>query len=376
MYAVVPSPSHDLSRVADHDVIIVGAGLAGLTAAATLFSAGADVLVLEAAGRCGGRIRSVNSGAVPDALDATALADLGPTWVWPPYQPIATRWLERLHVNTFAQYNDGDGVLDGWSAHPQRGVLPGQDGMMRVVGGPRSLIHALIQQLPPDRLRVGAPVSHLEPRDGAVQVTLGLGEIRSARHVIVSAPLRVAATHIAMPALDATVQRDMQCVPTWMSAQAKAVALYVRPFWREAGLSGRIASRIGPLFEAHDHTPANASIGAIFGFVQWTPEQRQRDPDGLRAAIVAQLVRCLGVEAGTPMAIHIEDWSINPRICVASDISDTPQHPSLAPTSVRQLHWDGMLQFAVSESAEVSPGLIEGALAAGERAAQRAIRER
>ncbi len=359
--------------MANHDVIIVGAGLAGLTAAAVLSAAGADVLVLEAQHRYGGRIRSVNAGPVPDAPDATSLADLGPTWVWPPYQPVVARWLERLRIETFAQYSDGDGVLDGWSAQPQRGVLPSQDGMVRLVGGPRSLISAMVGQLSPDRLRLGAAVTHIEPVYGGARVIVAHGPSVTARHVVVSVPLRVAAAQISMPALGASVLHDMQRVPTWMAAQAKAVVLYDRPFWRDAGLSGRIASRTGPLFEAHDHTPPDESFGAIFGFVQWTPEQRRRDSGRLRAAIVAQLVRCLGPGAGSPTAVHVEDWATNPRTCVASDISDTPQHPALAPMSVRQLHWNGALQFAVSESADVSPGLIEGALAVGERAARRAV---
>jgi monoamine oxidase len=339
-----------------------------------LLAQGTDVLVLEAAERCGGRIRSVNSGAVPDALEATALADLGPTWVWPPYQPAVTRWLARLHVETFPQYNHGDGVLDGWSAQTQRGVLPSQEGMMRVVGGPRSLIRSLVDGLPPARLRVGMVSTHLEPRGSGVRVTIANGEAHTARRVIVAVPLRVAATQIAMPALDATVLRDMQRVPTWMAAQAKAVVLYDRPFWREGGLSGRIASRVGPLFEAHDHTPADGSVGAIFGFVQWTPEQRQRDPQGLRTAIVAQLTRCLGPNAGSPMALHVEDWATHPYICTSADVGEAPQHPDIAPLSVREPQWHGALQFAVSETAEISPGLIEGALVAGERAARGVLR--
>jgi monoamine oxidase len=356
------------------DIIVVGAGLAGLTAALTLHDAGADVLVLEAADQLGGRIRGVTRDAVVKTVHEDALADLGPTWVWPPYQPVAQRWLDRLHLAPFAQYAAGDSVLDGWSTLPQRGVLPTQEGMTRVVGGPWSFIRAIAGLLPSDSVRTGMRVTHVDPLTDAVRVRTHTGEQHTARRVIIAAPLRAVADQVSMPALDTSVLRDMQRVPTWMAAQAKAVVFYERAFWREAGLCGRIASRVGPLFEAHDHTPANEALGAIFGFVQWSPEQRRGDPEGLRRAIVEQLVRCLGPDARAPLAVHVEDWATNPLICGARDIAELPQHPTVVGASLRAAHWNGMLRFAVSECADVSPGLIEGALHRGEQAARQAMR--
>ena len=78
-------------KAEDHlhcEVAIIGGGLSGLIACNILVSAGVDANIFEAADRLGGRIHSVR-----DQSTGNYLADLGPTWVWPEYQPIAAKWL-------------------------------------------------------------------------------------------------------------------------------------------------------------------------------------------------------------------------------------------------------------------------------------------
>jgi len=78
---VVPPPaSSPLSGQANsgaaerHDVIVVGAGLAGLTTARALMAHGHDVLVVEATGRIGGR-------AFTDGTSFSIPVDLGAAWI-------------------------------------------------------------------------------------------------------------------------------------------------------------------------------------------------------------------------------------------------------------------------------------------------------
>jgi ABC-type Mn2+/Zn2+ transport system ATPase subunit len=245
--------------------------------------------------------------------------------------------------------------------------LPGQHGMARINGGPQVLVDGLLAQLPAGVLRTGQCVTAISQDSSGVEVEAG-AETFSALQVIVAAPLRVACSTIRFsPALAASLVQDMQATPTWMSVHAKAVVVYETAFWREAGLSGRIASRAGPLVEAHDLCGADGTPAAIFGFVGWPHDQRARHRAHMREEITSQLARCFGSKAANPLHFHVEDWADNPQICTPQDKTGAMPHPDVASPLLRQAH--GRVQFAVSETSDVSPGLIEGAFAAGMRAA-------
>lgn len=87
----------------DADVIIIGAGVAGLTAARALTQAGASVLVLEARDRVGGRTLSQPVGG--------DIVDLGGQWVGP-HQRHVLRMLDELGLQRFSQFHHGTKVLD------------------------------------------------------------------------------------------------------------------------------------------------------------------------------------------------------------------------------------------------------------------------
>ena len=356
------------------DVVVIGAGLSGLTAAAVLRESGADVLVIEAEAQIGGRIQ-----ALLDPDNSQYLADLGPTWVWPKYQPVVDKWIKSLGLETYEQFNDGDAVILGYGPVPLRQPLPGQEGMVRIVAGPSAFIETLSKGIDAASIRTSTPVIGVR-EDGSerVSVFLASGEIVTAERVLISIPLRVAAVNLEMPWAPQALIDAMRRTPTWMSTHAKAIALYDRPFWRDARLAGRIASRTGPLLEAHDHSGANGSPAAIFGFVGWPPEIRKQDPERLRRAILNQLAECFGPSAADPIDLVVQDWATNRNIVTDIDLSQPPTHPEVGPDILRQAHLGGRVRFAVSEVSEVSPGLIEGALAAGERVArevQASVRE-
>lgn len=99
------------------DVIVVGAGISGLTAAWRLALAGRQVKVLEANKRVGGRTlnHSFASGEV---------VEVGGQWVGPTQERIHSL-LSELNLSTYPQWNQGDNLtLFGGRLKPYRGTIP------------------------------------------------------------------------------------------------------------------------------------------------------------------------------------------------------------------------------------------------------------
>jgi monoamine oxidase len=84
------------------DVVVVGAGLAGLTAARKVAAAGKSVVVLEAQDRVGGRTLNEDIGG-------GEVADLGGTFIGPTQNHIAAL-VKELGIGTFPTYYKGNNV--------------------------------------------------------------------------------------------------------------------------------------------------------------------------------------------------------------------------------------------------------------------------
>ena len=93
-----------MGDVREADVVVVGAGLAGLTAARELTAAGASVVVLEARERVGGR-------TLNEPLGDGQVVEVGGQWIGPTQDRLAAL-AETLGVDTYPTYHRGEHLVE------------------------------------------------------------------------------------------------------------------------------------------------------------------------------------------------------------------------------------------------------------------------
>ena len=450
------------------DVVVAGAGYAGLRAARDLVAAGLDVVVVEARDRVGGRVFT-------EETPSGAVVDQGGQWIGPTQDRLQAL-ADECAVATFPTWVDGSNLeLRAGELHPFSGLVPTSDpdGSADTVATLLDL-DLLAAEVPPDRpwdhpdagfldgitlsewvataaetevarslvataalavfgcgpeelsllyvlgyahgggsmsslIRTTGGAQERRFAGGAQQMALhlaaGLGDrvvldapvvgvVHDAAGVTVTAgrmgadgvrsPWRVAARRlvVAMPpavqgriAFDPPLPgaRDQLAQRAPMGSVTKVHAVYDRPFWRDAGLSGQVVADAGLLRATFDDSPADGSHGVLMGFVAGPADRRAESlgADGRRAACLEELARAFGPEAARPVEVTEQRWSAEPYTrggpvaCLGPGVL-TGCGDSLR-TPVGPIHWAG------TETATVWSGYIEGALESGERAAAEVV---
>lgn len=412
-----------------HDVIIIGAGFAGLSAALDLARRGKDVVVLEARDRVGGRVESqvnglgerVDTGGQFACDDMANVMELlrahGHTLSSPSFAgrdvsvpPLAEATLARVGRGAMAireRYNgllpddeavadlsvadwlarqpDGDdektgfrSMIEGLWCHPLEDVPLWHliDNDRRITNEqfelqhfPARTMHALADDLAAEldgRVRLSTPATRIEWSADGVAVTTPAGEVE-ARAAIVALPPSMAARLDYAPALPAPLTRALS---VWRSgAVIKLLIRYRRAFWRDRGLSGVVMFRepVG-LFACDTGTAERPMLSGFVGgpsALEW----RGRGEQGIRDGFLAYLTQALGSEATQPLDMLVRDWSYDQWSGGAySDLimdMDARDAEAVIAAGAPPLH------FACSEISPEYPGYIEGAIVAGRRVAGR-----
>ncbi len=352
------------------DIAIVGGGLAGLYLAYLLNQQGMSFQLLEAKPHLGGRIVSL-----PASKDSDLGLDLGPTWFWP-HQRRIQQLLDDLDIPWFEQYIKGEALYQlEQNAGAQRvsGGMPMTS--YRIYGGMKSLINTLQNVLTAGDIGLSCSVNSLEQSSEEWTINFDRSGAESqsesvimAKQVVLAVPPRVLLNALPMKNyLSPELCQKLANTSTWMAAQAKFVASYKTPFWREAGLSGDVFSRVGPLMEIHDSSAGVDEAYALFGFVGIPSQSRKQFPDdAMMQLCLRQLADIFGDQALSPEAMYFKDWSKDVYVATEQDLNEPPAHPHLYLAPHQKELARNKLSFVGTEYASEEAGYLEGALASAE----------
>ena len=177
----------------DVPIVIVGGGLSGLYAAFLLEQKGIAYRLLEARDTLGGRIAVAKSSGmthakpavfdkkaadndpsnkVSDNTESNNVFDLGPSWFWPDYQPQLSSLIESLNLSRFAQFEEGDMMVERAADQPPVRMqgYKSTPPSMRLVGGMAALIEALYARLDTRCIMTNQTVRQLTKTDGHIEV--------------------------------------------------------------------------------------------------------------------------------------------------------------------------------------------------------------
>jgi monoamine oxidase len=118
------------------DVVVVGAGMAGLYAAQTLKKAGKSVVILEASHRVGGRVLNLQVG--PGKND---VSEAGAQWINSD-ERIIQKLMKRFNLKTYQNYTKGDSslIIDGQVSRFSGTTIPKLPGR-----GTQELVKAILR---------------------------------------------------------------------------------------------------------------------------------------------------------------------------------------------------------------------------------------
>ncbi|MGI9262080.1 MAG: flavin monoamine oxidase family protein, partial [Woeseiaceae bacterium] len=339
----------------DTKVVVVGGGLAGLSLADKLAQNQQDFLLLEAEEQLGGRILTEEI--------AGGHFDLGPAWFWPG-QTRMESLIASLGLQYFEQYSEGDMIFQDPTGASRRFDFGTMANSYRVKGGMGALISGLNARLPQSSVRTSATVTELQKQDAGVRVLYDSDagqESVLAERVVLAVPPRVLANTIRYsPELTSETLSEMSRIPTWMAGQAKIVAVYDQPYWRNAGLSGDGSSQKGPMVEIHDASPADGGPYALFGFVGYLAAARAQLGTELVDRARSQLVEMFGQELASPVEIRLKDWAQVSTIAAEPDRIGSSHHSVYGSTRSLKEFWSGNVILSPSEMGEQFGGYLEG----------------
>jgi monoamine oxidase len=240
----------------------------------------------------------------------------------------------------------------------------------RFVGGSQRITQLVAKRLGA-QVVLKAPVHRIHQHHDRVTVH-AKGIDVEAREVIVAVPPALAAEIRFAPKLPQAHLKLLKGITPGKLIKWEAV--YDRPFWRDAGLSGQAVSEVGPANTTFDNTPPSGSPGILFGFVGGDQARAfaKLSRSARREAVLGNFATYFGDEARSPNASFEMNWAQEAwtQGCPVghSGVGVLERYGSQLRKPYKHVHWAG------TEVATYWSGYMDGAVRSGEAAAREVLR--
>lgn len=338
-------------------IIILGAGLSGLTLGYLLTKKNADVTILEASNRIGGRIQTIK-GKLETPLE------LGATWFSDLHVNLLSL-LDELGLHKYPQFSEGISLFQTKSFEPaQKFFVPKSEApSYRLENGTQTLTDTLAQKLNTKNILLNEQaVEIIDQKDSLVVQTIN-GNSFTADQVILCLPPQLASRIHFSAELNNAITEILPTVQTWMAGSIKFVLEYDNPFWRNEGYSGMLYSHAGIVVEMYDHTNFKKDKFGFTGFLNGGAAAYQQDVR--KEFVLKQLSELLGEKAKNPVFYKDKLW--NDEFLISGNPVIHRPHQNNGHYLLQESYMEGKLFFCGTESSEDFGGYMEGAIIAANR---------
>lgn len=340
-------------KIIETDILIIGAGLTGLTIAYLLRKQNKSVTIVEARDRIGGRIHTKYS-------DILAPQEMGATWLGKRHTTLIDL-LKELNVGVFKQELSDKAIYEAISTSPPQLVSlpPNSEPSFRIQNGTSTLINALVDELDTNQIYLSQAIQTIENEAIGVSVKSDSHHFKASKVISTLPPNLLLNTISVSPALPDSIVNIGKQTHTWMGESIKVSLTYNKPFWRTEHSSGTIVSNVGPIPEMYDHSNYEDNRFGLKGFLNgayfsMTKSERLE-------LIMKQLEKYYGSAARHFLTYEETVWRKEKFTFTVYNSHILP-HQNNGHSIFQQSFLDGKLWIAGAETAGQFPGYMDGAV--------------
>jgi len=347
--------------VPNHPILIIGAGLTGLTLAYYLRKKGINYHLLEARARIGGRI-------LTHYQENAAPLEMGATWLGKKHEEI-NKLLTELNLEIFEQALGERAIYEPISTSPPQLVSlpPNNEPSYRIKGGSSFLINTLAEEIGKENISLNQIVTNISSTPNGLSVKTKTAEFQANLVVSTLPPFLLTNTIEFRPNLPNELTEIATSTHTWMSDSIKVGLRYNTPFWRAENSSGTIVSNVGPIPEMYDHADDKEQYFSLKGFFNgayFSVSKAKR-----LEMVLTQLEKYYGPQVRNFLSYEEGVWRNQPFTFTPYDQHVLP-HQNNGHSIFSKPLIDGKFYLAGAETAEQFPGYMEGAVRSAQRVAK------